>query len=40
MATIRYFDHADAAEARKWLAESRSDGESATTKAGAPEIRN
>src|ERR1039458_1020469 len=39
-ATIRYFDHADAAEAREWLGESRSDGESAATKAGAPEIRN
>ena len=39
-ATIRYFDHADAAEALEWLRESRSDGESAATKAGAPEIRN
>ena len=29
-----------AAAAREWLGESRSDGESAATKAGAPEIRN
>ena len=33
-ATIRYFDHADVAEARKWLDESSTNGESASANFG------